>query len=111
MTSSATGQLTLAEHYDGAGWQIQPTPNPAGTVDSALAAVSCQSDGSCIAVGNFSTNATNSKTLAESLTGSTWQLQSTPNPSGVFGSFLGGVSCPAATACQAVGYSEPTSTS
>jgi hypothetical protein len=111
VTSTATGQLTLAEHHDGAGWQIQPTPNPAGAVDSALAAVSCPSDGSCIAVGSFSTNGTNSKTLAESLSGSTWQLHNTPNPSGVFGSFLEGVSCRAAAACQAVGYSEPTSTS
>jgi hypothetical protein len=36
----------------------------------------------------------------------TWAIQSTPNPSGAESTNLSAVSCPSATACSAVGYSE-----
>ena len=38
-------------------------------------------------------------------TGLSWKIQPTPNPSGATFSYLNGVSCTAATACIAVGYS------
>ena len=42
-------------------------------------------------------------TLAEVWDGSTWTVQSTPNPTGATSGSLYGVSCTSATACTAVG--------
>lgn len=46
--------VTLAERRDGRAWLIQRTPNPAGSTDSSLEAVSCPSARECIAVGGYS---------------------------------------------------------
>jgi hypothetical protein len=43
-------------------------------------------------------------TLAERWNGTTWTVQSTPNPPSYSLSSLSGVSCPAATTCTAVGH-------
>jgi hypothetical protein len=42
-------------------------------------------------------------TLAERWNGSSWAIQSTPNPTGARSNILYGVSCPSTTACTAVG--------
>ena len=42
-------------------------------------------------------------TLAERWNGSTWSIQTTPNPAGASDIFLQGVSCTSASACTAVG--------
>jgi hypothetical protein len=44
---------TLAERYNGAHWEIQKTPNPAGLTSSSLTGVSCTSATTCTAVGSF----------------------------------------------------------
>jgi hypothetical protein len=49
-TSGAT--LTLAEHWNGSTWAIQPTPNPAGDKATLLFGVSCSSSALCTAVWN-----------------------------------------------------------
>ena len=46
--------VTLAERRDGRTWVIQRTPNPAGSTNDSLAAVSCPSARECIAVGGWS---------------------------------------------------------
>jgi hypothetical protein len=109
-TSTSASQQTLAEHYDGSAWLIQPTPAPRGAAASSLAGIACPASGSCLAVGTFSPDGTHNDTLIERQSGSTWTVQGSPNASGAFGSFLQGVACTLTTACQAVGYSEPTST-
>ena len=90
--------VTLAEHWNGAKWMVQPTPNPSGTRGSELVAVSCSSARACTAVGLDSKG-----TLAERWNGAKWAVQPTPNPSGTKGSELVAVSCSSATACTAVG--------
>jgi hypothetical protein len=46
--------VTLAEHWSGATWKIQPTPNPAGSnMASALLDVSCTATTTCSAVGDL----------------------------------------------------------
>src|SRR5215469_10598820 len=45
---------TLAERWNGGVWRVQPTPNPPGAAARLLAAASCVSRSSCIAVGNTS---------------------------------------------------------
>ena len=107
-TNSAGTGVTLAERWDGTGWSIQRTPNPAGATSSLLFGVSCVSTTECTAVGSTTNRAGTTMPLAERWNGSRWSIQRTPNPSGTNPtglSYLGGVSCASATACFAVGYS------
>jgi hypothetical protein len=97
--------VTLAEHWNGTAWSIQPTPNPATPPRSALTAVSCTSANVCTAVGRSVDNSGGTpRTLAERWNGTAWSIQPTPN--GPFGGFLFGVSCPSPAACIAVGVSD-----
>jgi hypothetical protein len=102
-TDSASAQLTLAEHWNGTSWVIQPTPNPPGATNFQFGGVSCTSATACTAVGSYTNNAAAQLTLAEQWSGTSWVIQSTPNPSGGTSIQLSGVSCTSATACTAVG--------
>ncbi len=99
----------LAEHWSGGKWTLDPTPNPAGTDDAELLAVSCTAANACTAVGGYN-NAGISDPLAERWNGSSWAIQTTPVPSGSFSSTLRGVSCTSTTACVAVGSYNPSGT-
>jgi len=90
---------TLAEHWDGSTWSLDPTPNPSGATYSRLAGVSCVSATDCEAVGSSDAN----QVLAEHWNGSGWSLQTVALPSGASNSSLAAVSCTSATACIAVG--------
>src|SRR5215469_5735663 len=92
----------------GPSWSIQQTPNPKGTRFSQLNGVSCSSATACTAVG-FAEFGNPSKTLAERWNGSTWAIQSTPNPAGSPSNDLWAVSCSSASACTAVGGYENSS--
>jgi hypothetical protein len=56
-------------------------------------------------VGNYVNSAGITVTLAEVWNGTSWSVQSTPNPTGATSSALSGVSCTSSTACTAVGDS------
>jgi hypothetical protein len=88
---------------------MQPTPNPAMTMGSALNGVSCTSATSCTAVGDYqSSNITTFgafQTVAEAWDGTSWTLRSTPNPS-TSRDLLLGASCGASQTCMAVGQTE-----
>jgi hypothetical protein len=103
---SSGAQVALAERWDGTSWTVQPTPNPTGSQFALLTGVSCSSPSACTAVGAssgssnpFDGNAFS--TLAERWNGQNWSLQTTANAGG--GGALGGVACPQASACIAVG--------
>jgi hypothetical protein len=101
---SSSNSATLAEHWDGSTWVIRPTP---ATNDGTLSAVSCPSATTCTATGTHVIKVPQGSvyvTLAEHWDGSTWAIQSTPNPpSPVVASLLYGVSCTAAYTCTAAG--------
>ncbi len=101
-------ELTLAEAWDGTSWTIQPTPNPAGAAYSDLIGVSCTSAAACTAVGQHADSNGFPVTLAEDWDGTSWTIQSTPNPIGATNpqNALEGVSCTSGTACAAVGSYE-----
>ncbi len=99
---NSTGQAPLAEAWNGTSWTIQTTPNPAGSVSSALTAVSCVAADACTAVGT-SFGSTSEAPLAEAWNGTSWTIQTTPNPAGSSEGILAGVSCAAADTCEAVG--------
>jgi hypothetical protein len=101
--TNAVVAVPLAESWDGTSWQIQATPLPAGS--GSLSTVSCTSASACTAVGSYLDSSTGQTvTLAERWDGTSWQVQSTPNPAAAMdGSSLGSVSCSAPDACMAVG--------
>jgi hypothetical protein len=101
----------LAERWDGSSWTMQTTATPSGSVDGCMSGVSCTSATECTAVGYYLDQTAagfNYVTLAERWDGSTWTVQTTPNPPDPDGGgiSLNAVSCTSATACTAVG-SEP----
>ena len=101
-TNSSGVEVTLAESWNGSSWSIQSTPNPEGAKAARLSGVSCASASSCTAVGSYTNGSGTEVTLAESWNGSSWSIQSTPNPSGAKAARLSGVSCSALT-CTVVG--------
>ena len=101
--NTAGRTFTLAEHWNGSSWTVQDTPNPAGSSDRILAAVSCASPASCTAAGSYTSSSGESRTLAEHWNGHTWAIQATVRPPGAAAAFLGGVSCTSAASCTAVG--------
>ena len=57
--------LTLAESWNGTKWAIEPIPNPAGSPDSNLSAVSCTLAAACKAVGFYTNSAQSQVPLTE----------------------------------------------
>src|SRR6266571_2668152 len=96
--------VTLAEHWNGSTWRIQPTPNPRGAAVSSLSGVSCTAPSACTAVGNSVTRAGESQPLAERWDGTRWRIQPATNPA-QGGGFLNGVACTSPSACTAAGNS------
>ena len=103
---------TLAEKWNGSSWSISSTPNPAEAKgDVELLGVSCSTSSSCFAVGRYVSAlleeegpfASEAKTLAESFNGSSWSIQSSPNPEGSSEIRLNAVSCAGGSECTAVG--------
>jgi hypothetical protein len=103
-TFNASGtELLLAESWNGSTWRITPAPNPAGSADTTLNAVSCTSSTSCIAVGLYVNGSEVGLTLAEAWNGKTWRIQTMPKVAASTDSRLDAVSCISASACTAVG--------
>jgi hypothetical protein len=82
---------------------MQDTPTPAAATAVTLDAVSCSSADACTAVGSFVNVLGKTTPLAERWDGSSWTVQSTPNPPGATSATLSAVSCWSATVCTAVG--------
>jgi hypothetical protein len=103
--ASGTGQFvapeSLAEGWNGASWTIQTTVNKTGATGTSFASLACTSGTSCVAVGNYLTNASPQRPAAAGWNGTKWALQGAKG-SGTR-SLLSGISCPAPTTCLAVG--------
>jgi hypothetical protein len=112
---SSGGEDTLGEQWDGTGWTVQATPNPASTNYVDLQDVSCLSSDDCEAVGYWTANVLGEATLVEVWDGSEWAVQSSPNvsPTGEYAGYadndLDGVSCLASGDCEAFGTLKTTS--
>ncbi|HTW09687.1 MAG TPA: hypothetical protein VME46_19440 [Acidimicrobiales bacterium] len=102
---TTSGYSALAATYHGGDWQLVTVPVPARGTPSALDGVSCRPT-SCTVVGYyFNRRVSNySLPLAERLTAANAVAEDVPQPAGVTkGGQLQAVSCPAASACEAVG--------
>jgi hypothetical protein len=100
-----TNEVALAEVWNGSSWSIQSVPKPTGAKGIVLSGVSCTSSSACTAVGNYDNSSGTQVTLAERWNGTSWSVQTTPNPAEVTYSVLNGVACTSSTACVAVGGS------
>jgi hypothetical protein len=92
----------LAERWNGKTWTIVPVPVPTGARGVFIGSVSCTSPAACTTTGVSMNSSGIATTLAERWNGIGWTIQATPNPA-QGGAQLGGVSCPSASACVAVG--------
>jgi hypothetical protein len=100
--ASTTQTLTLAEHWSGGAWTIQPTSSG---LAGELTAVSCTTSRACTAVGLYQIVAGRFITLKEVWNGRTWRIAAIASPRGQFFAALDGVSCVSASRCEAAGYS------
>ena len=88
-------------------WTVQSVPAPAGASGSLLDGVSCVSASACMAVGWYALGSTgNHLPFAEQWDGTSWTLETVPDPAGSNLTSLYAVSCTAAGACTAVGSYE-----
>ena len=93
----------LAEHWDGASWTIERTPNPHAENGSGLTGVSCLAGGVCEAVGTFTYADVQEGIFALGRDGATWVLQQQPDPGGGYVTAEDSVSCATGAACTSVG--------
>jgi len=98
-----SGTVTLAEHWDGARWRIQPTPNAARSGASMLIRVSCATARACTAIGTFISRSGLESAFAERWGGIRWRIQPTASIKSASGYALTGIFCPAIKFCFAVG--------
>jgi hypothetical protein len=99
-------QFALILRGSGGTWTLQPTPTIKGVGYSLLSGVSCTSADSCLAVGYTVSHKKNAfvDPLAERWNGTTWAVDSPPEPGGPHAwAVLDDVSCPDAAFCLAVG--------
>jgi hypothetical protein len=101
---AASARVTLAEKWNGTAWSIVASPDPTGAQGSNLNSVSCPVSSRCVAVGNYFDSDFMNVTLIESWDGSSWSIDSHPNPDGSYDSSFAGVSCANASHCLAVGH-------
>lgn len=103
--SDARGTHGLAELWNGVAWARQSLSDPPQSTGSGLAGVSCLSADDCETVGGYAGLSTSiGLTAAYRWDGSKWTWGGPLNPAGAETTQLGGVACPSAERCVAVGF-------
>ncbi|MGH9018147.1 MAG: hypothetical protein ACRDY1_10415, partial [Acidimicrobiales bacterium] len=99
---AALTEHPMVETRSGTTWRARRLPLPRGEhrQSAALAAISCVSATSCVAVGSLRSEAHG---LVETLADGTWTATALAPPAGSPRRALSGVSCSTATSCVAVG--------
>jgi hypothetical protein len=101
----ATGQprRTLVMVWNGTSWTPQTSANPSGAAGAQLHGVECGSSSQCTAVGEYLDGSSVQHALAEGWNGTSWSVQSVPDPASGSNPTLNDVSCSSASACSGVG--------
>lgn len=94
-------QKTLVLEWNGTSWSVASSPNPSGAKSAELSSVDCPSTSGCNAAGSYVDSTGVRKTLILSLSGTTWSIVSSANPSGASSSQLTSIEC--TWVCKAVG--------
>jgi len=98
----------LAAAWNGSSWTAQRPVRPHSAARNSLSAVSCVSAGFCEAVGFHMDASGNFVNLAEVWNGTSWKIQTTPDPAQAASgarAAMSGVACVSANFCEAVGFS------
>lgn len=95
-------QQSLILHWDGTSWAQVPSPDPGGSFENVLEAVSAVSATDAWAVGVYNDGSTADQTLILHWDGTTWSQVPSPDP-GSSGNLLRGVAAVSATSAWAVG--------
>lgn len=96
-------QGTLAEHWNGQGWSVEPMPALDSSAQPYLSQVSC-SGPVCMATGQEFTP-TGVGPLAEWFNGTTWSVTTLATPTGSTGIAADDVACTSAANCYVAGSS------
>jgi hypothetical protein len=104
-TSSGV-ELPFAERWNGTEWTVQSMPAPSGATATNPSGVSCPTATACTAGGEYTNSSGVRVPFAEVWNGTSWAVQSVPNPSGSKKTEIRGVSCSSSTACTMVGSYE-----
>ncbi len=111
-TVSATGDpfgdsdtLPFAEVLAGTSWTEATLPTPQDSTQPALSGLACATSTTCVAVGTYLDDNQISWAFADTLTSGTWSSTKLPLLAGWQSTQTGGVACPTATDCIAVGAS------
>jgi len=103
---TALTRTAMAAQWDGAHWSVVKVPSPPGGKRSSFGGVSCASETMCMATGTWARSNDQlaaTMTLTERWNGKAWSYVASPKPVGAGRAGFGGVSCPSATSCMAVG--------
>ena len=93
----------FVERWDGTTWRLLASPGGAGEFTS-FSDLSCPTSARCFTVGSsFDRSDAHYRPLVEEWDGTHGSVVAIPEPTGATGSELGGVACPSATSCLAVG--------
>ena len=101
----ASTYVPLAESWNGSAWSTKAPVKPGGVTKTWMTGVSCVSSSICYLVGNKEVSAETHErqTVGEVWNGTSWSLQTTPNPEATDRS-VEEVSCVSQQACTAVGW-------
>jgi hypothetical protein len=100
---SASTYWAMAAFWNGTEWSLKTVPKPEGAKRSILLDISCSDSSNCTAVGGYLNASSVQMTFVQRWNGSSWTLQSTPNPAGSTNSVLQNISCFDQRGCIAVG--------
>ena len=96
-------QVPFAVHWNGRRWGLAELAAHPGATSPAVSGVSCEPEGTCLAVGGFLNAAGRQATLIERWHRSRWSVQPSANHIANIDAGLNDVSCPSRTSCTAVG--------
>jgi len=97
---AGTNAFGFAEIWNGTSWRADKVAPPKG--GAALYGVSCQPNGSCVAVGSAGPSGA-AKATALTYNGKTWTAQNVPAPATGTSSYFFGVNCLRPSPCVAIG--------
>jgi hypothetical protein len=106
--NSSGVELPFAERWNGTEWTGQSMPAPTGAKATNPSGVSCPSASACTAGGYYTNSSGVRVPFAEAWNGTSWAVQSVPNPSTSKRTEVRGISCTSSTACTMVGVYETT---
>jgi hypothetical protein len=102
-TERGGAYFAMSATWNGTSWTLQTVPNPAGTSRSILLDVSCTDASNCTGAGAYRDSRGVQHTLAERWNGTSWSIQTTPNPAESTNTVLQNISCAERFSCVAVG--------